>query len=62
MLKDLRPELKEVYYLEAEIKISKDGTYTITDSEKRIKATLLVFYQPASITGCDFLDFLTPHV
>jgi rhodanese-related sulfurtransferase len=34
MLKDLRPELKEVYYLEAEIKINKDGTYTITESKK----------------------------
>jgi len=29
MLQDLRPELKEVYYLEAEITIDKDGTYTI---------------------------------
>jgi rhodanese-related sulfurtransferase len=34
MLKDLRPELKEVYYLEAEIKINKDGTYSITDAKK----------------------------
>ncbi|MEN8246003.1 MAG: rhodanese-like domain-containing protein [Thermodesulfobacteriota bacterium] len=29
MLQDLRPELKEVYYLEAEIIIKKDGAYTI---------------------------------
>ena len=29
MLQDLRPELKEVYYLEAEIIFEKDGAYTI---------------------------------
>ena len=29
MLQDLRPELKEVYYLEAEATFKKDGTYTI---------------------------------
>jgi rhodanese-related sulfurtransferase len=29
MLQDLRPELKEVYYLEAEITFEKDGAYTI---------------------------------
>ena len=29
MLQDLRPELKEVYYLEAEINFEKDGAYTI---------------------------------
>jgi rhodanese-related sulfurtransferase len=29
MLKDLRPDLKEVYYLEAEVLYKKDGTYTI---------------------------------
>lgn len=29
MLQDLRPELKEVYYLEAEITFEKDGGYTI---------------------------------
>jgi len=30
MVKDLRPELKEVYYLEAQVTFSKDGTCTIT--------------------------------
>jgi len=29
MLQDLRPELKEVYYLEAEITFEKDGAYAI---------------------------------
>ena len=29
MLQDLRPELKKVYYLEAEIVFEKDGAYTI---------------------------------
>ena len=29
MLQDLRPELKEVYYLEAEATFKKDGSYTI---------------------------------
>ncbi|MGD8242919.1 MAG: rhodanese-like domain-containing protein [Desulfobacterales bacterium] len=29
MLQDLRPELKEVYYLEAEITFNKDGSYKI---------------------------------
>jgi rhodanese-related sulfurtransferase len=29
MLQDIRPELKEVYYLEAEITFEKDGAYTI---------------------------------
>ena len=29
MLQDLRPELKKVYYLEAEATFKKDGTYTI---------------------------------
>ena len=29
MLKDLRPELKEVFYLEAEATFNKDGSYTI---------------------------------
>ena len=28
-LKDLRPELKEVYYLEAEVTYNKDGKYEI---------------------------------
>ncbi len=30
MMKDLRPAVKEVYYLEAEMKIKPDGSYTIT--------------------------------
>jgi rhodanese-related sulfurtransferase len=34
MLKDLRPELKEVYYVEAEIKFGSDGSCKITDSKK----------------------------
>ena len=29
MVKDLRPELKEVYYLEAELTINKDGSYKV---------------------------------
>jgi rhodanese-related sulfurtransferase len=29
MVKDLRPELKEVYYLEAELTINKDGSYQV---------------------------------
>ena len=29
MLQDLRPELKKVYYLEAEATFTKDGSYTI---------------------------------
>ncbi len=29
MVQDLRPEMKDVYYLEAEITFSKDGSYTI---------------------------------
>jgi rhodanese-related sulfurtransferase len=29
MVQDLRPEMKDVYYLEAEITFSKDGTYKI---------------------------------
>ena len=29
MLQDLRPELKKVYYLEAEATFNKDGSYTI---------------------------------
>ena len=34
MLKDLRPELKEVYYIEAEIKFGKDGAYKIIEPKK----------------------------
>jgi len=30
MLQDLRPDLKKVYYLDAECKYNKDGTYKIT--------------------------------
>jgi len=29
MLQDLRPDLKKVYYLDAECKYNKDGTYKI---------------------------------
>ena len=29
MLQDIRPELKKVYYLEAEVEYKKDGTYDI---------------------------------
>ena len=29
MLQDLKPELKKVYYLEAEVEYSKDGSYKI---------------------------------
>jgi rhodanese-related sulfurtransferase len=35
MLKDKRPELKEVYYVEAEIKFNKDATYKIIDPKKK---------------------------
>jgi rhodanese-related sulfurtransferase len=31
MLQDLRPELKKVYYLEAEVTFKKDGSYTIVE-------------------------------
>lgn len=34
MLKDLRPELKEVYYVEAEIKFNGDGTCKIIEPKK----------------------------
>jgi rhodanese-related sulfurtransferase len=30
MVKDIRPDIKEVYYLEAEITYKKDGSYKIT--------------------------------
>ena len=33
MLQDVRPELKEVYYLEAQVTFSKDGSYTISKPE-----------------------------
>jgi len=33
MLQDLRPELKKVYYLEAECKYNKDGTFEIKKAE-----------------------------
>jgi len=33
MLMDLRPELKKVYYLEAECSYKKDGTYKIKKAE-----------------------------
>ena len=33
MLQDLRPELKKVYYLEAEITFKKDGAYDIKKAE-----------------------------
>jgi len=29
MIQDIRPELKNVYYLEAEVTINKDGSYKI---------------------------------
>ena len=32
MLQDIRPELKKVYYLEAEVEYNKDGTYKIKKS------------------------------
>jgi rhodanese-related sulfurtransferase len=32
MLQDIKPELKKVYYLEAEVEYSKDGSYTIKKS------------------------------
>lgn len=34
MLKDLRPELKDVYYIEAEIKFGKEGSYQIIEPKK----------------------------
>ena len=33
MLQDLRPELKKVYYLEAEVTFNKDGSYTIVQPQ-----------------------------
>jgi rhodanese-related sulfurtransferase len=32
MLQDIKPELKKVYYLEAEVEYSKDGSYKIKKS------------------------------
>jgi hypothetical protein len=29
MLQDLKPDLKKVYYLEAEVEFKKDGSYVI---------------------------------
>ena len=29
MTRDLRPEIKEVYYLESELTINEDGSFTI---------------------------------
>jgi len=29
MLQDMKPDLKKVYYLEAEVEYNKDGSYTI---------------------------------
>ncbi len=31
MVQDLRPQLKEVYYVEADITIAKDGTFKLTE-------------------------------
>ena len=33
MLQDLKPELKKVYYLEAEVEYSKDGSYNIKKNQ-----------------------------
>ncbi len=33
MLQDLKPDLKKVYYLEAEVEYKKDGSYTIKKAE-----------------------------
>ena len=33
MVQDLRPELKNVYFLEAEVTFNKDGSYTIKKPE-----------------------------
>jgi rhodanese-related sulfurtransferase len=33
MAQDMRPELKDVYYLEAKVRCSKDGSYTITPNK-----------------------------
>ena len=30
MAQDVRPELKNVYYIDAEMKVNKDGTFTLT--------------------------------
>jgi len=32
MLQDLKPDLKKVYYLEAEVEYKKDGSYTIKNA------------------------------
>jgi len=32
MLQDLKPDLKKVYYLEAEVAYKKDGSYTIENT------------------------------
>ena len=33
MLQDIKPELKKVYYLEAEVEYNKDGSYIIKKNE-----------------------------
>jgi len=33
MLQDMKPDLKKVYYLEAEVEYSKDGSYKIKKPE-----------------------------
>ena len=33
MLQDMKPDLKKVYYLEAELAYSKDGSYTIKNPQ-----------------------------
>jgi hypothetical protein len=33
MIQDIRPELKDVFFLEAEVTFNKDGSYKITKPE-----------------------------
>ncbi len=35
MLQDLKPDLKKVYYLEAEVAYKKDGSYSIKNTRNR---------------------------
>ena len=39
MLQDIKPELKKVYYLEAEVEYSNDGSYKIIKTSSEIQVT-----------------------
>jgi hypothetical protein len=49
MVKDLRPELKEVYYLDGELTIHKDGTFALNGG---------FFFGPATIVWGPLLRYV----